>query len=294
MNIKGKIEQNLSYVLAGKAQLMISDGKAITANGEIGYRVLGAGHPVVMLRGLGRTIRHWAGFETEMAKHFQVIVLDLRGIGTNKIELKPWMTLFDMADDVISVLDHLGIDRATILGVSLGGMLTLACGIKYPQRCTSLVVINSSIAGQRAMRLSFNALFAITRAVWDKPRLQAGLVDALTGPEASLKRKKEIAELYEAIEREDGLAPKIVGAQLLAAARFLVAKDLKKINIPTLVMYGSHDRFVPNVHSKKIAALIPNANIVELAGAGHEAHLDKPDEFIAAVRKWVDGLTYTK
>lgn len=268
--------------------------EVVTDKGVIEYLDLGEGEPVVMLRGLGRTIRHWAGFEKQMAKHFRVICLDLRGIGTNHIPMKPTMSLFDLADDVIAVLDHLKIERATILGVSLGGMVTMATGIKYPERCHSLVIVNSSIAGQKTLRLSARALMTITRAAWDRPNLQARLVDVLTGPQLSQERKQDIIRTYNQIEREEGLSPQTVGAQLAAAARFYVAGRLKKLDVPTLVLYGSHDHFVPNKQSKKIATLIPGAKLQELAYAGHEAHLDKPDEFIAVVRTWLDDVHHAQ
>lgn len=273
---------------------MAAEKKVVTSKGDIGYLDIGTGEPVVMLRGLGRTVRHWAGFEQQMAKYFRVICLDLRGIGSNKIPMKPTMSLFDVADDVIAVLDHLQIERATILGVSLGGMVTMAVGIKYPTRCHSLVIVNSSIAGQKALRLSVRALLTITRAAWDRPNLQAKLVNVLTGPDVSPARKEEIIRIYNQIEQEDGLAPQTVGAQLAAAGRFFVAKNLKSMDIPSLVLYGSHDQFVPNKQSRKIADLIPGAKLQELKHAGHEAHLDKPDEFIDAVRTWLKDLHHAQ
>jgi pimeloyl-ACP methyl ester carboxylesterase len=125
----------------------------VAKNGTIEYSEHGSGHPLVMLRGLGRTVRHWAGFEKAMARHFRVITFDLRGIGTNKIPLSPRHSLFDVALDVKEVLDHLNIEKASILGVSLGGMVAMACGLSFPDRVYSLIIVNSSIAGQKLMRL---------------------------------------------------------------------------------------------------------------------------------------------
>ena len=263
----------------------------VTKNGIIEYSEYGSGHPLVLLRGLGRTVRHWAGFEKAMARHFRVITFDLRGIGTNKIPLSPRHSLFDVAQDVKEVLDHLNIEKASILGVSLGGMVAMACGLSFPERVYSLIIVNSSIAGQKLMRLSPVALATISSAAWDIKNLETKLVNVLTGPDFPTPKKKKIAELYNQIRAEGGMPVKAVTSQLAGAARFFVANQLKTMKPPTLVLYGSSDRFVPNENSKRIASLIPGATLLELKHAGHEAHLDKPEEFIAAVKTWHDELS---
>jgi len=269
---------------------MMAMSEIVTKNGIIEYADHGNGQPLVMLRGLGRSVRHWAGFEKVMAAHFRVITFDLRGIGTNKVPISPRDSLFDVAEDLKEVLDHLKIEKASILGVSLGGMVAMAFGLNFPDRVHSLIIVNSSIAGQKLMRLSPVALATISRAVWDYKNLESRLIDVLTGPDFSGPKKKKIAELYNQIRAENGLPIKVVTSQLVGAARFFVADRLKSMKPPTLVIYGSKDRFVPVENSRRIASLIPNAKLVELKHAGHEAHLDKPDEFIAVVKEWHDEL----
>src|SRR5688500_10048226 len=112
--------------------------------GAIFYEVHGEGPDLVMLRGLGRCVQHWLGYEQEMAKHCRVITIDLRGIGKTTLPLSVTDTLFDLSHDVTDVLDALKIERAHVLGVSLGGMLTLATGLRHPDRCKSLITINTS------------------------------------------------------------------------------------------------------------------------------------------------------
>jgi 3-oxoadipate enol-lactonase len=262
-----------------------------TKHGVIEYSEHGEGQPLIMLRGLGRTVRHWAGFERQMARHFRVITFDLRGIGTNKVPISPRHSLFDVAEDIVEILDHLKIEKASLLGVSLGGMVALACGLRFPERVHSLIIVNSSIAGQKIMRLTPIALATISRAAWDPKNLESKLVDVLTGPDLPTPKKKKIADLYNQIRTENGMPLKAVASQLAGAARFFVADRLKGMKPPTLVIYGSNDRFVPVENSKRIASLIPDAKLFELKNAGHEAHLDKPEEFISAVKAWHDELS---
>jgi 3-oxoadipate enol-lactonase len=260
--------------------------------GAIHYEVSGEGQPLVMLRGLARSMRHWLGFENEMARHFRVITLDLRGIGQSTRPCTPKMTIYDMADDVMDVLDHLQIPKAHVLGVSLGGMITLAAGLKHPDRCLSLIPVNTSIAGERVLRLSPRAIRGILKTAFTRGGndRQRTLVDNLLGSQASEERRQEIARLYDEIERREGIYGKTALNQLLAAARFSPQRELKDMKVPTMIVYGTDDVFVSTKNSIKLARHLPHAKLLPLASAGHEASLDQGEALIQAVRDWVDSL----
>lgn len=254
----------------------------------LAYAVHGEGEPLIILRGLGRTVRHWLGYEKTLAAHFKVITLDLRGIGASKRALGWTCSIWEMADDLVGVLDELGLPAAHVMGVSLGGMVTLATGVKHPDRCLSLTVVNTSIAGQLTMRISPAALAAMATGVLDRKgdAIHAKLVDVLVGKDCPPERKAEIVREYTAIAKADGLYPLAVLKQLAAAARFLPQRKLRQMRVPTMVVYGTHDRFVPNVNSRKLVQYLPDAKLVPLHGAGHEPTLDKGEELAALVRQW--------
>ncbi len=262
-----------------------------TADGKIHYEVTGEGPPLVMLRGLARSMRHWLGYEAEVARHFRVITLDLRGIGQSTRPSTVSTTIYDMADDVVAVLDHLAIPKAHVLGVSLGGMITLAAGLKHADRCASLIVVNSSIAGEFTMRLTPNAIRGILMsAVRPGAKTQRVMIDNLLGADADEAKRAAITQRYFEIEKNEGVYVKTAVKQLLAAARFRPQKQLKTMTVPTLVVYGTDDAFVSNVNSTKIARHIPNAKLLPLAKAGHEASLDQGEALTAAVLSWVKSL----
>src|SRR5688572_14196727 len=110
--------------------------------GALFYEVHGDGVPIVILRGLGRSVRHWLGFEHDLAADFKVVTMDLRGCGRTTVPATRGMTIFDLASDVAAVLDAAGIEKAHVMGVSLGGMVTLAFGLEHSERCLSLTTIN--------------------------------------------------------------------------------------------------------------------------------------------------------
>ena len=266
--------------------------KVQTPGGALSYQVLGEGPPLVMLRGLGRTVRHWVGFEREMAKRFRVLVTDLRGMGESERKHSIFDTVWSYADDLALVMDDAGMKKAHVMGVSLGGMATLAMGLRYPERTESAIAINSSIGGQNIQRITIDAsLFLLKGLVTRSASLQPILVDLLVGKECSKKRRTELAQAYDAIAREQGLFAGTVVKQLLAAVRFAPGKYLKDLKVPTLVIYGSEDRFVPIRNSQNLAKVIPDAKIFVIPGAGHEISADKGPELAQAVETWIDQIS---
>ena len=261
-------------------------------HGELYYDVKGSGPPLVMLRGLGRTTRHWLGFDGQMAEHFQVITMDLRGMGETRVPSRVDNSVFDLARDVVALLDHLSIPAAHILGVSLGGMVTLALGLSHPERCLSLIPINTSIAGMGRLRLTMDAARFLTWALRHRDdRIHRRLVDLLVGSACPPERRDEIAAQLVAIAEEDGrLYIGTVVTQLLAAARFRVAKRLGAIAVPTMVLYSTEDRFVPNINSRLVASRIPHATLRPIVGASHEPTLDHGEAVLQLVREWVNEL----
>ncbi len=188
----------------------------------------------------------------------------------------------------MTVLDELKIKSAHMAGVSLGGMVTLAMGVAHPDRCRSLVVVNTSVAGQRVPRISLRALLAIGTAVrYKDERFHRRLVDVLVGKECANQHRDDIARRYLEIAEADGLYPCTVAKQLVASARFDVRRQLRGMRVPTLVVYGTCDRFVPNLNSRKLVKLLPRGRLWPIEGGGHELSLDKPDELAGAIKAWV-------
>jgi pimeloyl-ACP methyl ester carboxylesterase len=262
----------------------------------IHYQYAGDGPAVVLLNGLTRTTEHWLDFDNALTANFRVIKIDLRGAGHAPAPC-PWsLTIKDMAQDVIDVLDHLGIDGAHILGVSLGGMVALGCGIAHPARCRSLTPINSSIGSKRTPkpRLSRAACSQIVRSLLSRPDRQEFnrlITDLVVSVDCTEEKRREIAARLTEISRRQGL-PNGGNAlkQLLAASRFYPENELQRLTVPTLIIQGSHDKFVPPINSNVLAAAIPQAQLETIEGGGHELMFDKPEELIACFTGWLNQL----
>lgn len=264
--------------------------KVKTPHGSVAYQVYGDGVPLVMLRGLGRTTRHWVGFDKEMARKYRVVVTDLRGIGETEVKHGFFDTVWDYADDLAMVLDDAGIDSAHIMGVSLGGMATLATGLRYPDRAKSLMLVNSSIGGQRLPRITVGAVkFLIKGILTRSERLQPSLVDLLVGPDCSQERRSILVDAYNQISKDQGLYVNTVIKQLIAALRFDPGPHLSDFKVPTMIVYGTDDRFVPTVNSQNLANVIPHAHLAIIPGAGHEISADKSEDLAKIMVSWIDS-----
>lgn len=255
----------------------------------IGYDVHGDGPPLVMLRGLGRCMQHWLGYERELAQHYRVITMDLRGIGQTTLPLSFTHRIHDLAGDVVAVLDALGIGQAHVLGVSLGGMVALATGLEHPTRCLSVIALNTSIAGQRTLRMSPRGAWAIASGlVGDKMKIHRNLVDVLTSTRLPTERKLEAVQKFHAIATTDGLYVFTALKQLILAARFHVKQRLPELQMPVLLVYGADDQFVPSINTRKLKALIPHARLVSIPDAGHEIMMDQPEALRDVLVAWLD------
>lgn len=259
-------------------------------DGVISYNVHGDGAPLVILRGLGRSVSHWLGYEKELGRHHRVITIDLRGVGKTT---RPWTittSIYDIAGDVVAVLDDLKIERAHILGVSLGGMVTLATGIRHPDRCASLITVNTSIAGMRTLRLTPSAIkFMLSTVKMPHAMVQTALVDMLVGNTCPADRRSEVVKAFSDIAKSEGMYTPTVVRQLVSALRFLPIRQLRLMQVPTLIIYGTHDRFVPNKNSRRLAQYIPHATLQPVDGGGHELTLDKGPEIARVVDAWIAG-----
>jgi 3-oxoadipate enol-lactonase len=264
--------------------------KVKTPNGAVAYQVHGEGTPLVMLRGLGRTTRHWVGFDREMAKKYRVIITDLRGMGETEVRHGFLDTIWDYADDLVRVLDDAGVDSAHIMGVSLGGMATLATGIRYPARAKSLMLVNSSIGGQKLPRITLDAVRLLAKGIVTRSSsLQPTLVDLLVGPDCSKDRRSQLIEAYNQITRDQGLYVNTVVKQLIAALRFDPGPYLPSLKVPTMIVYGTEDRFVPTANSINLANVIPHAHLAVIPGAGHEISADKGEDLAKTMSSWIES-----
>ncbi|MCG6962634.1 MAG: alpha/beta hydrolase [Acidobacteria bacterium] len=257
-------------------------------HGPIGATVNGTGPPLVLLAGLGSTARVWGQLPELLGRSFTVICPDNRGVGGSRGG-DPF-TIAGAGREVTAVLDHLEIDRAALVGVSMGGSIALGTAIATPARVSGLVLVSC------AARLSHHG-----RRMLD---LLARLLDTLPAEEFGLWLMTlafappfherfpsfviEAARLY-GLDEED-----VEGARL-QVRHLLEGRDLRPelttLALPCLVLSGARDTVVAHEDTAELAA-IPGAQLEVFPDLGHSVLAEGGDRVLSRVTAFLRGLQH--
>ena len=251
----------------------------------LNYRIDGddAAPPLLLSNSLGTGFEMWAPQMALLAANFRVIRYDTRGHGGSSVPLGPY-TLEQLGGDVLALLDHLQVDRAHFVGLSMGGLTGMWLAIHAPQRLDRLVLANTGakIGTPELWNSRIDAL---------RERGDQGLPDAITDAVVERWFTKRHRELVPA-----GVAPirrmltETSGAGYAANCGAIRDADLRAqlmlIRVPTLVIAGTHDPSTPPALGRDIATSIPDAQYVEL-DAAHLSNLEQTGAFNAAVLRFL-------
>ncbi len=277
------------------------------ANGiSIEYDTFGdASNPTILLvMGFASQMTMWAPEFCEQlaSRGFQVIRFDNRDVGlSTKLDDAPppdlakafagdfssaSYTLWDMADDAMGLLDHLGIAKAHIVGASMGGMIAQAIAIKHPSRVLSLTSIMSTTGDPNVGQATPEAMAALMSppATNRQEAIERGQATwKIIGSPAYPTPPEVVAERVGS-DYDRAYHPLGVARQLLA---ILATGDrteaLRKLDVPTLVIHGENDPLVTVSGGKATAEAIPGAKLLTFPGAAH----DFPPELYDA---WIDAI----
>lgn len=274
---------------------MIADLGAV----DICYETHGrTGDPaIVLIRGLGTQLIEWppALIDSLVAEGLLVVTFDNRDAGLSSqivdIDSVPAYRLEDMAGDVVGLLDHLRIERAHILGISMGGMIAQHVAFSHGGRMRSLISVMSS-SGDPGLPRPAPEVFARLGATADGP----DAIIALTAenkvafgspgyPESLTVRMDGARRAYERSYRPEGVRRQM---QAVIADGSRVAR-LRAIAVPTLVIHGADDPLVPLAAGQSTAASIPGSQLVVIQGMGHNIPGALVPEFVSHVIAFVGG-----
>ena len=252
-----------------------------TANGiTIGYAEagVGGGTPILFLHGVGSDKSVWRPQLAYFAGERRAVAFDYPGYGDSDSALEG-MTRDDYATTMLAAMTEIGIDRAHVCGLSLGGIVAIAMHAAWPARIASLVLADSF-----AEHPDGQGIFDRSIAASDDLRALAdNRVDVLLAQPADPDVRHEVVETMAQISP----AAYRIGAKAvwLADQRQRAAA----IRVPTLVLCGSEDKVTPPALSTALARLIPGAQYEAIAGAGHLSNLERPDTFNTLVGAFLRG-----
>ena len=266
---------------------------APTSGGHPGlhWDSVGSGPPVLLIMGLGLSSGAWWRTVPVLSRRLRVISFDSRGVGRSQSPTFSY-TIEAMADDAVSVLDAAGVRTAHVYGLSLGGMVAQQLALRHPARVSSLVLGATHPGGPRAVGPEDEVIEFFRRRP-DLPHEEAvwASVPYNYGPRARREHGERIAQ--DIAERLTHPFPaEAYRAQLYAASLHNCFGQLGRLDVPSLVVHGRHDRLIPVGNAELLADRIPGARLQILGESGHLYPTEQPeiDEAICAFIEQVAGV----
>ena len=246
---------------------------------QIEYQDGGSGPAVLLTHGYSATGRMWDGQRQALGYRYRIISWDMRGHGQTDSPADPTqyshaLTVADMR----ALLQHHGVTRAVVGGLSLGGTMSLAFSLAHPEMVRALVICDSGPGFRNAA----------AREEWNQQaRKRAADLEA-RGLEALGGRSREMEEAVRYHRSAQGLAHAARG--MLAQQDSRIIDSLPGIRVPTLIIVGDQDTpfLAP---CEYMAKKIPGARLEVIAGAGHSSNLDQPEAFNRVLADFLDSLS---
>jgi 3-oxoadipate enol-lactonase len=252
------------------------------------YEVHGKGKPLLLISGLGSDLNGWALQIPEFAKKYRVIAFDNRGSGRTDAPDMPY-SIRMMAEDTVGLMDALSIEKAHVLGVSMGGYIAQELAIRYPGRVESLILVTTSV-GPYLLKISVLQAWA-RQALRDmRPMTFFQIMLPFMFNDSSFESPGVLEMAVATIAGHSSTPPHILARQMTACVEHDARDRIGQITAPTLVLAGKEDPFVPFSLFEELAASIPNARFRVLDGGGHGFNASMADKFNRAVLEFLEQL----
>jgi pimeloyl-ACP methyl ester carboxylesterase len=256
---------------------------------QIAYRRLGNGRPLVVLNGFAATSVDWdPSFIDRLASSNELILIDNRGIGRSTDNGQPF-DIAQLADDVLRVVEALGIKRTSLLGWSMGGFIAQTLALQHPGRINNLILLSTAPGGANADRASAD--------VWSQ------LIDMSGTPHEQARRLPSLlfpSDIAESVYREFGdvvaaaraqLSPDLINRQAAAIDawhRAGIGNQLREINAPALIATGTADVVVPPSNALRLVNDIRGAWLAQFNGGGHAFMAQYPRPLADLINSFIE------
>ncbi|MEO5575218.1 MAG: alpha/beta hydrolase [Gaiellaceae bacterium] len=244
---------------------------------KIGWERHGSGPPLLLIHGLGYARWGWEPVVEPLARSFDVILFDNRGIGESDAPPGPYTTE-ELAQDAVQVLDEAGVERTHVVGTSLGGIVAQQLALDHPGRVDRLVLACTTPGGAQ----SFPPPQRTVDLMLARATLREYVENALE-PDA----RPEIVDRILVHRERTAQGFEAWAAQAAAVGTFDVHERLGELAMPVLVQTGDGDVVVDPRNSELLAAAIPDAQLSIYAGAGHVFMWQDPDRFVAELEAFL-------
>jgi len=260
-------------------KLTVSDGSTIA------WEERGAGKPILLIMGLGAGRSAWNLHAQAFEKTFRCLIPDNRGIGDSSAPAGPYTTT-QMADDHAAVIRAAGEERASVVGISLGGAIAQQLALRHPDLVEKLVLVST---WARCLPSSVDCFEELQEL---RPKLTPAeftrrLQHLIWTPETI---NKNYFNLHDDRFQTDQwtMTHEAFSAQCEAALSHDTSAQLSEIAAPSLITVGTHDIFTPVHSSMELANGIPNSRLEKFTGDGHAHHWESLDRFNALCEEFLN------
>jgi 3-oxoadipate enol-lactonase len=250
------------------------------------YSDEGQGVPLVLIHGFANDRTLWQPQVDALRARYRVIAPSLRGFGESSDTDGSPVSMDAYAQDVVGLLEHLGIDAAVVGGISLGGYVALAMAVSHPRRVRALVLANTRAGADppewKAFRedmvssVQARGAEAVVENYADKPFARDCPADIKERVRAMIRRQR---------------TPGLVSGTRGMAARPDRTAALASIRVPTLVIHGTDDQYIPSSEAQLMHRAIEGSRYVNLERAGHLSNVDSAARFNAVLEAFLEDIT---
>ena len=261
--------------------------KAVIAGTPLQYEVSGSGPAVLFLHAFPLTSRMWDAQARALEATHQVVRFDARGFGGTPPG-DGLLTMERIADDAVALLDHLGISKAAVCGLSMGGYAAFALVRRHPERLRALILADTRTAPDSAEAKRNRSAQADSVRREGPAAIADGFLQKAVGDTTRNERPEVVARIRETILSAS--ARGIVDALAGLAARADSGPTLREIKVPALVVCGAEDALTPVADSEAMFRGLPGSRLEIIPRAGHLSALEDPAAFNAALTTFLNGL----
>ena len=261
-----------------------------TVNGvRIHYEEQGEGEPLILINGLAFPMDLWFAQIRELSKDFRVIALDNRGIGLSDKPDEEYSIAL-MASDAVGLLKALGIAKAHVVGLSMGGFISQEIALSYPDVVDRLILVATGMGGPRCQKLGKPFWDQATAAIMGKPPDQVYRIDMtlMTAP-GFAEKHPDILDQSVAL-RMKNLQPLYAFMRQLGACTVFDSNNrAQDISRPILIILGKDDPLFPIPLADDFRQKLPGAKMIIYENCGHAILLEKAEQLSCDIREFLKG-----
>jgi len=260
---------------------------------DIAYKIFGKGDPILLISGSGLVMDAWdSTMLRDLSSNHTVIIFDNRGVGNTTAGTKPF-SIIQFANDTSGLLEALKIQKADVLGFSMGSFIAQELTLLHPQKVNRLLLYGASCGGKENIPQSPDVVKILSDLVYNRSQ-DVGKVLSVTFPQSWIKSHSSNTSIPQSKEI---VSPDTLKQQFNIVEDWFatnwggVCSQLSNISVPTLVITGTEDVAAPAANSLIIAQKIPGTWLVQIEGAGHGLMYQYPEKFSTVLQTFLTTTT---